>query len=144
MKKKIFKSLSEKDTKKLAAGIADLLRDYNVVCLYGEMGAGKTTFVKALASFLGIKSRIISPTYIIIRKHRTKKGKDFYHIDAYRINDKKNDVGEIKEILNEENAIIVIEWADRIKKYLPKKRIDIEFLYKEKKDEREIRIIEIF
>lgn len=133
----IFKSSSEKDTEEIAKKIANDLGDFRIICLYGELGSGKTTFTKPFAKALGVKSRIISPTYIFIRTHKAKNVK-LYHIDAYRLEEKDNK-DEIKEILEDDDAIIVIEWAEKIKSILPKKRIDIEIIYKNK-NEREIRV----
>jgi tRNA threonylcarbamoyladenosine biosynthesis protein TsaE len=133
----IFKSNSENDTAKFAEELANNLGDFKIVCLYGELGAGKTTFTKSFTKALGVKSRIISPTYVFVRTHTAKK-KKLYHIDAYRL-ESVDGKDEIKEILGENNAIIVIEWAEKIKSILPKKRIDIEFIYKNK-NEREIRV----
>jgi len=139
----IYKSQSEKDTNNLAKEIIDdYLNGYRIVCLYGNLGTGKTTFVKEFAKLLGVKARIISPTFVLVRKHKTLNGRNFYHIDAYRISDlERRDSEAINEILEEKNAIIIIEWAERIKNILPKKRIDITFNYLEKRDEREITII---
>lgn len=133
----IFKSISVKDTEEIAKKIANDLGDFKIICLYGELGSGKTTFTRTFAKALGVKTRIISPTYIFIRTHKAKKIK-LYHIDAYRL-EEKDSKDEIKEILEDDNAIIVIEWAEKIKSVLPKKRIDIEFIYKNK-NEREIRV----
>jgi tRNA threonylcarbamoyladenosine biosynthesis protein TsaE len=117
-----------------------------ILCLYGDLGSGKTTFIQGLAKGLGIKKRVISPTFMLIRmyqqEHRTKCIEQrFYHIDLYRI----NKVGEAKglgleEIFNEPKAIIAIEWAERIKEILPKKRIDIYFDYVSE-NQRKINII---
>lgn len=142
MKKKIFNSKSEKDTSDFAVSIAKLVGSSSLICLYGEMGTGKTTFVKSFAKALGVETRIISPTFVLVRSHSTKDMKKFYHIDAYRI-DVGKDLHEIKEILEKDNVIIVIEWAEKIKSILPKKRIDIEFIYK-KENEREIRFKQNF
>ncbi len=133
----IFKSTSEKQTKEIAHKISSELDSFNVICLYGEMGAGKTTFTKALAQSLGVKNRVISPTYIFVRTYKGNN-KKIYHIDAYRFNSESS-IDEIKEILEDNNAIIIIEWAEKIKRILPKKRIDIDFLYKNE-NEREIRV----
>lgn len=137
----IFKSMSQEQTKELATKITSQLDGFNVICLYGEMGAGKTTFTKALAEALGVKNRVISPTYIFVRTYKGNS-KKIYHIDAYRFNSESS-IDEIKEILENNNAIIIIEWAEKIKRILPKKRIDINFIYKNE-NEREIRVTKIF
>lgn len=133
----IFKSISVKDTEEIAKKIANDLGDFKIICLYGELGSGKTTFARSFAKALGVKSRITSPTYIFIRTHKANKQK-LYHIDAYRL-EEKDSKDEIKEILEDDNAIIVIEWAEKIKSILPRKRMDIEIVYKSK-NEREIRV----
>ncbi len=103
-----------------------------VVALYGDLGSGKTTFVQGLAKGLGIKNRIISPTFIIVRSYKldTKKTTLFYHIDLYRTtnSDDFNGVG-LFEILSNPDNIVVIEWAEKMQGMLPKKRIDITFEY---------------
>ncbi len=138
---------NSEETKKLGRDFAKSLRAGDVVCLYGDLGSGKTTLVQGLAKGLGIKKRIISPTFIIIRNYRFKHCdlgfKNFYHIDLYRIESK----GEIEslgleEIINNKNNIVVIEWAEKMGKSLPKKRIDI-FLEHLSDDKRRIAVEEI-
>ena len=98
------------------------------MCLYGNLGSGKTTFTQGLAEYFGIK-RIISPTFILVRPYKIKSiFKSLYHIDLYRLNNLK----EIKnlgfeEIISDKNNLVVIEWAENAGTILPKKRIDIHF-----------------
>ena len=95
-----------------------------VIGLEGDLGSGKTTFVQGIAKGLGIKGKITSPTFVIMREY------DFlYHIDCYRI--QLEDLLELdfKEIINQPGNIIVIEWAERVKKILPKDTIWIKFEY---------------
>jgi len=95
-----------------------------VIGLEGDLGSGKTTFVQGIAKGLGIKGKITSPTFVIMRKY------DFlYHIDCYRI--QLEDLLELdfKEIINQPGNIIVIEWAERVKKILPKDTIWMKFEY---------------
>jgi len=142
MKKKIYKTFSEKETNNLAKKIAKDLETYRVICLYGELGAGKTVFSKSFARALGVKSRVISPTFVLIRKHKIGARKNLYHIDAFRLSDSdRKDLEAINEILRENNAIIIIEWAEKIREVLPEKRIDIEFELLDKNDAREITVI---
>jgi tRNA threonylcarbamoyladenosine biosynthesis protein TsaE len=131
-----------KRTQELGKELSKILQKGDVICLYGNLGSGKTTFTQGLADGLGIKNRIISPTFVIARCYEIKKHEleilNFYHIDLYRIECEKDieNLG-IVEILENINNIVVIEWAEKLKKYLPKKRIDIEFSY-EKNDSRKI------
>jgi len=110
-----------------------------VISLKGDLGSGKTTFIQGLAMGLGIKHRILSPTFVLMKKYKipnTKK--QFYHIDCYRIK-KAQDLSTLnleKLFLNPQN-IITIEWAERIKKILPKNTIIFEFKFINRK-QREI------
>lgn len=126
--RKIFKSKFLEDTKKIAISVADSLGSYRVICLYGEMGAGKTTFVKAFAKHLGVSSRVLSPTYTFVRRYEFGS-KKLYHVDAYRIEDSQSDIESLAEIISQDNTIVLIEWAEKIQKILPEERIDIEFSY---------------
>jgi len=94
-----------------------------VIGLEGELGSGKTTFVKAFAKGLGIKKRLTSPTFVLMKNY-----KNFYHIDCYRIKSYKNILDlDFKEIIFNPKNIIIIEWAERVKKILPKDTLWIKF-----------------
>lgn len=136
MKEEVIITNSYEETQKLGEEFAKKLQGGDIVALYGELGSGKTTFVQGLAKGLGIKRRIISPTFIIVRtykisiKYKVSSIKYFYHIDLYRINsDQKIEGLGIKELINGRNSIVAIEWAEKIKNLLPKKRWNIHFEY---------------
>jgi len=105
-----------------------------VISLEGDLGGGKTTFLQGFAKGLGIKEKILSPTFIITRKFNLKcsnlKFEHFYHIDCYRIKKPKEilDLG-FEEIISNSQNIVAIEWADRIKKIIPKGTIWIGFAF---------------
>ena len=104
-----------------------------ILALIGELGSGKTTFVKNFAQVLGIKEKIKSPTFIIFRKHKIPKLKFLYHFDAYRIKDEKEILNlGWKEIISDPKNIVLVEWADKIKKILPKNCVKINFKHKGK------------
>jgi len=126
-------SKSVSDTKKIAKSLA-LKRKNHVYALVGDLGAGKTTFVRAFLRALGVKSRITSPTFLIIRSYG-----NIYHIDCYRI-DKPSELVKLgfKEILKNKNNIVLIEWAGRIRKLLPKNTQWIYFEHGKKENERNI------
>lgn len=91
-----------------------------VIGLEGELGSGKTTFAQGFAKGLNIKEKILSPTFVIMKRFEIPK-RHFYHIDCYRINSiKEMKELNLKEIIFNPNNIVVIEWAERIKKVLPK------------------------
>jgi len=134
---KFFKILSRSpsQTKKIAKILArEFLKTQTkkalVLGLVGDLGGGKTTFLQGFAKGLGIKEKILSPSFVIFRKFKVKslKFKVFYHIDCYRIKKPKEilDLG-FKEIVSDPKNIVAIEWADRIKKILPKKILILKF-----------------
>ena len=134
MNSKEFVTKSAKETVKLGGVLAQKLvaRNRNkkaaVFGLEGELGAGKTTFIKGFAKALGIKEKISSPTFVLhkIYKIKTNNCKLLHHIDAYRLKDHRDllPLG-IKEILENPENIVLIEWPDRVEKILPKKYIKI-------------------
>jgi tRNA threonylcarbamoyladenosine biosynthesis protein TsaE len=135
---KTFATNSFKETQKLGRDFAKTLEKGDIVCLYGNLGSGKTTFTQGLAQGLGIKNRIISPTFIIVRSYELGAMSSFYHIDLYRMENEKDIEGlGIEEILDSKSSIAAIEWAEKLKDKSPKKRIDIEFSY-EKNNVRKI------
>lgn len=104
-----------------------------VIALSGDLGSGKTIFVKGFARGIDIKKNILSPTFVLIKRYPIKNSffKNFYHIDCYRI---KN-AGEItklgwKELVKNSENIIAVEWMERIHKILPKKHLRIRFKHK--------------
>ena len=118
-------STSEKETRKIAQQLGRKIKT-GVIALKGELGAGKTIFAQGFAKGLRIKEKIISPTFVLIRQHKIPQTeKIFYHIDLYRIEKPKSlqELG-IDEILSNPNNIILIEWAEKLKK-LPKDAIKI-------------------
>jgi len=106
-----------------------------VIGLEGDLGGGKTTFLQGFAKGLEIKEKVLSPTFVILRKFKIKKlrFKNFYHIDCYRIQKPKEilDLGFKDAISNPQN-IVVIEWSDRIKKFLPEESLILKFHFANK------------
>lgn len=140
----IFITKSAAETQKLGEQFAQRLKGGEIVGLIGELGSGKTTFVQGLARGLGIKKRIISPTFVFIRSYTLRpKPYALYHIDLYRVDSVEDVKGlGLEEIWSEPENIVVIEWAEKIEKTSPKKTIKIYFDYQEK-DKRIIRVSSI-
>jgi len=143
-----FITKRERETKKLGEKIAEKIlkkgpiKIATILALKGDLGGGKTTFLKGVAKGLGIKEKILSPTFIILRKFQIPNSKfqRFYHLDCYRTEKPKEILNlGFKEILENPKNIVAIEWADRIEKILPKKVLQINFKFLGKK-EREILI----
>ena len=94
-----------------------------VICLNGELGSGKTLFVKGIAQALGINESITSPTFTIVKEYDGEL--PLYHFDVYRLDGNTEGVG-IEEYFNK-GGVVVIEWANTIQDILPEERLDIKF-----------------
>ena len=137
-------------TRKIGEDFSKNIRSGDFIALFGELGSGKTTFVQGLASGLGIKKRIISPTFIILRQYKIsplrspsplrqgfagraghlRGGKTtFYHVDLYRGNFDGESLAELglAEIIENKKDIAAVEWSERMKDFLPAKRWEIRF-----------------
>ena len=119
------------ETQELGEKMAVDLKGGFFIALFGDLGSGKTTFVQGLAKGLGIKRRIISPSFILVRRYKLPNLKFFYHVDLYRM-ESANDIKSLglEEILNNSQNIVAIEWAEKLND-LPEKRIDMYFEYLE-------------
>ena len=120
-------SHSEQETRKIAAAFATRLKGNERICLIGPLGSGKTTFVRGLVEGLGIPpGHVQSPTFTLVREYGNHP--KIYHIDLYRL-EKEDDIFEpgIFEIINGEEGIVLVEWADKLAKYYPRERIEIRF-----------------
>jgi tRNA threonylcarbamoyladenosine biosynthesis protein TsaE len=122
-----FISKSELETKEIGRKLGEKLKPGNVVCLFGELGAGKTTMVKGIASSLGINERdITSASFTIIAEYDSQI--PFYHIDLYRVtSDRVSELG-LQEYFTSE-GISVIEWAERAESEIPSDSIDVRLSY---------------
>ena len=126
MKKIISTSIEQ--TQEIAENLA---KDFSggVIALSGDLGSGKTTFTQGFAKGLGIKDKIISPTFVLIRQHQiTNKSATLFHIDLYRLEEVINlkELG-LSDMLNNPKNIILIEWAEKAKDQLPKNTLWIYF-----------------
>ncbi|MDD4990353.1 MAG: tRNA (adenosine(37)-N6)-threonylcarbamoyltransferase complex ATPase subunit type 1 TsaE [Candidatus Pacebacteria bacterium] len=135
---KIFTTFSAKETKDLAEKIlVNLIKKSPkdkalVLVLQGNLGSGKTTFTQGLAKYLGIKQRITSPTFVMMKRFKIYdlRFKNFYHFDCYRLNKPEEilNLGWQETIVNPKN-IVAIEWPEKIKKFLPKETVYLKFKF---------------
>ena len=118
--KVIIKNL--KETKKYAKLFLKMLNGGEVICLNGDLGAGKTTFTKYLAEYMGIKNPVTSPTFTLIQEYQGKKF-NLVHCDMYRIEDESElvEMG-LEDILYDigKDKIVIIEWTEKIPNLLRK------------------------
>lgn len=119
---------SEKETIALGKKFAKTLKGGEVVLLIGDLGAGKTTFVKGVAEGLGIKKVIISPTFVLMKVYQVKRSKvkvkSFIHIDTYRglsVDDLEN-IGAL-EYFGKKDAVCFVEWGAGLEEYLKDEKI---------------------
>ena len=134
---------SLKDTKKLAEKISKIIKVDDIIFLYGEIGVGKTTFVRFLINQLEVvnkinKSHILSPTFNIVYDYEIKEIK-ILHFDLYRLK-KYKDILELGMFENSENNIIIVEWPELIEPK-PQDRIDIFFEYSKLESSRAVKIV---
>jgi len=121
-----YLSNSEVKTKQIASTLAKQLA-HRVIALSGQLGTGKTTFVQGFAKGLGIKEKITSPTFVLIRQHEIpKRDQMLYHIDLYRLeNDNQIKGLGLEEIISNSNNLVLIEWAEKIENLLPQNTLSI-------------------
>jgi len=140
-----FLSKSPSETKKIGRDLAKKIKkdgpknEASILAVGGDLGGGKTTFLQGFAKGLGIEEKILSPTFVIMKRFkipclpagRKDPGfKDFYHLDCYRPKDAREllDLG-LSEILLYPGNIVAVEWSEKIKKILPENAIWIEFKF---------------
>ena len=115
-------------TDELAKKFAKLLRGGEIILLNGDLGAGKTTFVKSVLKYLGVRDIVTSPTFTIMKKYEGNLF-EIFHLDVYRFESSDEMYGcGLDEILFNlsSNQIMFIEWSDKIKDILPNNCIEIE------------------
>ncbi len=151
---KSYTTKNPSQTRKLGEKLAKKILKKNpkkavVIGLVGELGGGKTTFLQGFARGLGIKQKILSPTFVIMRKYEIPRRKslvflrgrqntrykiqNFYHIDCYRIRKPKEILAlDFKEIISNHKNIVAVEWAERIKKLLSSRPFILKFEFVDK------------
>lgn len=130
---------SPEQTQQIAKQIANRVKNGGIVCLYGDLGSGKTTFTQGFAKALGITQSVNSPTFLVVRTYTVDSNvlvnQKFYHIDLYRLETENElrDIG-LSEIIADNNNIVVIEWSEKLGSFLPKQRIDVHLTYQNETD----------
>jgi len=130
------------DTQRLAGLLAEFVTPGTVICLSGDLGAGKTTFTQSLAAALGITEPVTSPSFTLIHEYHSGK-MPLYHMDVYRL----DEVSELEDIGFDDylspRALVVVEWAERVEELLPGERIHIRLLRGAGLEERIVELPEI-
>lgn len=115
---------SPEETQRLGRRLGRLLKGLDVVCLYGDLGAGKTTMTRGIAAGAGCKGRVMSPTFGLARLYRGRR-LNLNHLDLYRV--AANETGDIgiEDFLQDPKAACVIEWPEAGAAYYPKDRLEV-------------------
>lgn len=119
-----YTSRSEKDTLEVAQNLESEKFPNMVICLEGELGSGKTVFVKGFAQALGILENVTSPTFTLVKEYPDGE-LPLYHMDVYRLEGTQENVG--LEDYFSKGGVTIIEWSDLIRDCLPEERLDIKF-----------------
>jgi len=124
-------STSAVETRRLGEQLGRLLRRGQVVALIGELGAGKTCLTQGIASGLGVERPVTSPTFIIVNEYRTADGETFCHVDCFRFpaDGAPEALAMGMDEMMGEDAICVVEWADRIEPLLPPDHLRVTLTY---------------
>ncbi len=114
------------ELEQVAADIIDAARSEHIWLIDGEMGAGKTTLIKAMAKQLGVTNTVSSPTFSIVNEYQDREGKTIYHFDFYRLKSEAEayDIG-VDEYLESGN-LCWLEWSEKIPSLLPERYFKIQ------------------
>jgi tRNA threonylcarbamoyladenosine biosynthesis protein TsaE len=115
---------SADETTALGLKLGKLLKPLDLVCLYGNLGSGKTTLTKGLARGAGYKGRVTSPTFGLAREYRSRR-LTLHHLDLYRVAaDQTGDIG-IEDFVHDPRAACVVEWPEAGEIFFPKDRVEV-------------------
>lgn len=120
-----FVSRSPEQTQRLGMRIGALVQPGDLICLSGDLGAGKTTFIQGVAQGWGSLDTVTSPTFVLVNQYRRMDGSLLHHLDAYRI----ESILEAEDLDLEQmllTGVLIVEWAERIADALPKENLKIE------------------
>lgn len=125
-----FISTSAAQTERLGVRLGELLEPRAVICLSGELGAGKTTLARGLGRGWGAASRVTSPSYVIVNEYpRLRDGRILYHIDCYRLETAVDVMTVGLDYIFDSDGAIIVEWPEHIEELLPEDRIWIAMTY---------------
>ena len=117
-----FVSKSPEQTRRIGMRLGAALQPGDLVCLQGDLGAGKTTLVQGMAQGWGALDSVSSPTFVLVNVYRRADEMQFFHMDAYRV-DSAPEGEELDLITMLDEGPLLIEWAERIQKILPRENL---------------------
>ena len=123
-----FISRSPEQSRRMGMRLGAMLKEGDIICLQGDLGAGKTTFVQGVAQGWGSQDPVSSPTFIIVNLYRRADEKQLFHLDTYRLeNASEAEMLDLEEMIA--TGALLIEWAERIERILPKERLWLNLEY---------------
>ena len=139
----VFEVGSVEETWELAKKLAAELKPGDVICLEGDLGAGKTTFTQGLAAALGVPGRVTSPTFCIVQEHRRQStavdgNRLLVHMDLYRLHGEDDVIAIGWEDYLAEGAILVVEWPERAGTLIPAEARHVVFTHLDGEESRRI------
>jgi tRNA threonylcarbamoyladenosine biosynthesis protein TsaE len=123
-----FFSRSSEQTRRLGTRLGAMLKPGDLICLSGDLGAGKTTLVQGIAQGFGSLDPVSSPTFVLVNVYRREDGNELHHLDVYRLGGVDEAVDLDLDTLIE-TGTLVIEWAERIKPVLPREALWVHMRY---------------
>lgn len=135
-----FEVSSVEETWKLAERLAGELKPGDVVCLEGDLGAGKTTFVQGLAAALGLPGRVTSPTFCLVQEHEASDGRLLVHMDLYRLTSEDDVIAIGWEDYLSRGAVVAVEWPERAGSLIPEGARHVTFAILDGDERRRIEI----
>lgn len=129
-KKFSIKSQSTDDTDAIAKAVSNSLTEGVLLCMYGDIGAGKTTLTKSLGKYLGVREKITSPSFVILNEYHSGR-LDLYHFDLYRLEGEgvETILDELREYSTDPKALTIVEWAQFDQNELLGDRLSLEIKY---------------
>ena len=124
----------------LARKLAEELKPGDVLCLEGDLGAGKTTFVQGLAAALGVSGRVTSPTFCLVQEHSSPNGRLLVHMDLYRLSSEDDVLAIGWEDYLARGAVLAVEWPERAGTLVPANARHVSFTRLDQEDSRRISI----
>jgi tRNA threonylcarbamoyladenosine biosynthesis protein TsaE len=127
-----FVSRSPDQTRRLGVRLGELLEPGDLLCLSGDLGAGKTTLAQGVGRGWGTAGRITSPTFTLVNEYpRARDGCILYHVDAYRLDSLEEAITTGAEDLFDGRGAIMIEWPERLEAILPADRLWVSLTYQD-------------
>jgi len=123
-----FLSRSPEQSRRIGIRLGTLLQRGDLVCLSGDLGAGKTTLVQGIAQGWGSSDQVSSPTFVLVNMYRRPDGHMLHHLDAYRMQTWLEAEDLDLDLMIEKGALLV-EWPERIREALPRERLSINLRY---------------